>query len=134
VASERGLEPEAVAASATDQQAARAAGLDSDRSRVLVAALAGVLLALTIWGGRLDVIPRGLLEPSSLAGINQVTTVTRNSGDSQLAHRSARGAGSRLPTCQTPESRASHRSHASSAAACAHALSARRFSAGASAR
>ncbi len=133
MASERCLEPEAVAASA-NQQAARAAGFGSDRSRVLVAALTGVLVALTIWGGRLDVIPPGLLEPSSLAGINEVTTVTRHSDGSQLTNRSARGAAATLPACQSPESRTSHRSHASSAGACAPTRAARRLSAAASAR
>ena len=119
----------------THQQSGRPAqppGFAPERSRVLAAALSGVLIALTIWGGRLDVIPRGILEPSSLAGVNQATTVAGRSGNSQAAHTSVRGPAGTLSPCRKKPNETGQQSHLSSAAACGPVSVASRSSAGGS--
>ena len=47
--------------------AASAASVAVDRPKAIAAAITGVLVALAIWGGRLEVIPSASAQPSSTA-------------------------------------------------------------------
>ena len=113
--------------------AARAAGAPVDRPRAIAAAIAGVLVALAIWGGRLEVIPSATAQPSSAARVSAAIAPS-DSANSQAARSVARDRGTKLPPCQVTEEHTRRQWERSSSDACADEHAERGFSAGASAR
>jgi hypothetical protein len=95
-----------------------------EHSTVLLPILAGIALALTVWGGHLDVIPAGLLPlPNAALGDSAIP---------QEAHTLSVGVGATLPAC-IPHLRTNTATHKSFAGACVSVHAASRSSAGASA-
>jgi hypothetical protein len=113
--------------------AASAASVAVDRPKAIAAAITGVLVALAIWGGRLEVIPSASAQPSSTAGVS-AAIAPPDSANSQAARSLARESGSKLPPCQSTQPQTRRQSQKSSSGACAGELAERAFSAGASAR
>jgi hypothetical protein len=93
------------------------------RSQAIAAGLAGLLLALVLWGGRLDL-------PLAVSVATTHAPAAR-SANSQLAHTASRGVNLKLAAChrrsQAQQTRARY------AAACAPVAAASGFSAAASA-
>jgi len=114
--------------------AAPAGGGAVNGPKAIAAGITGVLVALAIWGGRLEVIPTANAQPSSATRVSAAIAPAADSANSQAARRSARESGSKLPACQHRQPQASHESQKSSSVACAAVHAERVSSAGASAR
>jgi hypothetical protein len=110
-----------------------AGGAAVNGPKAIVAGITGVLVALAIWGGRLEVIPTANARPSSATGAG-AAIAPPDSANSQAARRLTRESGSRLPACRDKQSGTSHQSQKSSSGGCAVEHAGRAFSAGASPR
>ena len=117
----------------TVPSAARAGSGAVNGPKAIAAGITGVLVALAIWGGRLEVIPTANAHSSSAAPTSAAITPA-NSANSQATRTSARESGAKLAACQDKQALTRRQSQKSSSGACAGEHAERVFSAGASAR